>query len=59
MLAHEHEHEWKRYVLRDVYYSDGGYRRTVKEYTEADFELIPDCFYVGYDCECSEQGYRW
>lgn len=51
-LAYEHEHEWRRYVLRNV--DD----QTVKEYTETDVELIPDFFFVGYDCECGEQGWE-
>ena len=50
-LAYEHEHEFRRYVLRNVDFE------TVKEYTEMDVELIPDFFYIGYDCECSEQGF--
>jgi hypothetical protein len=50
-LVGGHEHAYKRYVLR----SEGD--ETVKEYTEADVEMIPGFFFIGYDCECGGEGY--
>lgn len=51
-LVGGHEHAYRRYVLRN---EDD---QTVKEYTEADVELIPDLFFIGYDCSCGAEGYQ-
>jgi len=51
-LAYVHEHEWRRFVLRN---EDD---ETIKEYTEADVESIPGFYFIGFDCECGDQGYK-
>lgn len=51
----EHEHEWRRYVLVQpgLFSQD-----EKKEYTEKPAKDVPGAWYVGYDCECGEEGYQ-
>lgn len=52
-LVSDHEHEFKRYILRDT--QDAVVE---KEYTELDFDLVPKAYFIGFDCECGVEGYQ-